>query len=74
MAEHVKIAVESKYNKGIVSYTTKAFGIADYEFVVIYEIPDIYDWVAVTEELRAAKARKWVTKETPIYAGIKLSV
>ncbi len=74
VADHVKIAVESSHNKGITSYTTKSFGIADYEFVVIYEIPDIFEWVAVTEELRSAEARKWITNEAPILTGIRMDV
>jgi len=72
VAEHVNIAVNSTHNNGIVSYTTKSFGIADHEFVVIYEIPSLYEWVKVTEELRSAKARKWITSETPILTGIKI--
>jgi chlorite dismutase len=74
IADHVKIAVESSHNKGITSYTTKSFGIADYEFVVLYEIPDIFEWVAVTEELRSAEARKWITNEAPILTGIRMDV
>ena len=74
VADHVKIAVESSHNKGITSYTTKSFGIADYEFVVIYEIPNIFEWVAVTEELRSAEARKWITNEAPILTGIRMDV
>ncbi|MCL5102420.1 MAG: chlorite dismutase family protein [Candidatus Marsarchaeota archaeon] len=70
VAEHVEIAISSKSNDGIESYTTKGFGIADSEFVVIYEIPDLYSWVRVTEELRGARARKWITNETPILTGI----
>ena len=50
------------------------FGIADYEFVVIYEIPNIFEWVAVTEELRSAEARKWITNEAPILTGIRMDV
>ncbi len=74
IADHVKIAVESSHNRGITSYTTKSFGIADYEFVVIYEIPNIFEWAAVTEELRSAEARKWITNEAPILTGIRMDV
>ena len=70
IAEHVKIAIDSKTNKGIVSYTTNAFGIGDNEFVVIYELPSIPEWVMTTKELRRAEARKWVRNESPILAGI----
>ncbi|MEM0154675.1 MAG: chlorite dismutase family protein [Methanothrix sp.] len=74
VADHVKIAMNSSHNGGINSYTTKSFGIADYEFVVIYEIPDIFEWVKVTEELRSAEARKWITNEAPILTGIKMGI
>ena len=70
IAEHVKMAVGSKTNNGIVSYTTNAFGIGDNEFVVIYELPSIPEWVMTTKELRRAKARKWIRNEMPILVGI----
>ena len=69
MAEHIKIAKTHQDNEGIRSYTTYSFGIGDYEFVVIYEIPDLYKWTNVVEKLREAKARKWITLEEPILVG-----
>lgn len=69
MGEHIRIARTHPKNKGIRSYTTYSFGIGDYEFVVIYEAPSLPEWVEVTEALREAKARKWVTKEEPILVG-----
>ncbi len=69
MREHIEIARTHPKNNGIRSYTTYSFGIADYEFVVIYEAPSLIDWVDVVEKLREAKARKWVTKEEPILVG-----
>ncbi|BFH72552.1 chlorite dismutase family protein [Sulfurisphaera javensis] len=69
MAEHIKIARTHPDNEGIRSYTTYSFGIGDYEFVVIYEIPDLYRWTNVVEKLREAKARKWITLEEPILVG-----
>ncbi len=71
VADHVKIAMESSNNYGVISYTTESFGIGDWEFVVIYELRDIPRWVDVTEELRHAEARKWIRNETPILTGIK---
>ncbi len=70
IAEHVKIAIGSKTNKGIISYTTSSFGIDDNEFVVIYELPSIPEWVLTTRELRGATARKWIRNEMPILVGI----
>lgn len=69
MAEHIKIAKTHPDNNGIRSYTTYSFGIGDYEFVVIYEIPELYKWVNVVEKLREARARKWITSEEPILVG-----
>lgn len=70
ISEHVKIAVGSETNKGIISYTTSSFGIDDNEFVVMYELPSIPEWVLTTRELRGAKARKWIRNEMPILVGI----
>ncbi|WP_338604047.1 chlorite dismutase family protein [Sulfolobus tengchongensis] len=69
MKEHIEIARTHPKNKGIRSYTTYSFGVGDYEFVVVYEIPEIENWVEVVESLREAKARKWITKEEPILVG-----
>ncbi|MBW9142061.1 MAG: chlorite dismutase family protein, partial [Candidatus Aramenus sp.] len=69
MREHIEIARTHPKNDGIRSYTTYSFGVADYEFVVIYEAPSLTNWIEVVEKLREAKARKWVTKEEPILVG-----
>ena len=69
MKEHIDMAIKNPKNNGIKSYTTYSFGIGDYEFVVIYEIPDLFNWVDVVEKLREAKARKWIVKEEPLIVG-----
>lgn len=69
MREHIKVAKEHPKNKGIKSYTTYSFGVQDYEFVVIYEIPSLSDWVEVVEKLREVRARKWITREEPLLTG-----
>lgn len=74
MKEHIEMAVSNPKNNGIRSYTTYSFGIGDYEFVVIYEIPDLFNWVDVVEKLREAKARKWVVKEEPLIVGETVTV
>jgi chlorite dismutase len=71
MAEHIKLATSDINNKGINSYTTISFGIDDNEFVVLYELNSLSDWVAVTKNLREAEARKWITNEKPILVGNK---
>lgn len=69
MKEHIMMAVNNPKNNGIRSYTTYSFGISDYEFVVIYEIPELRNWIDVVEKLREAKARKWIIREEPILVG-----
>lgn len=71
MAEHISMATDSKNNDSIKSYTTRSFGIGDSDFLVAYELPDIHDWVKLTEELRGAKAHKWVAREDPVLVGYK---
>ncbi len=72
MDEHIKVAMTDENNKDILSYTTYSFGIGDQEFVVLYETDDLYSWMKVTQRLREVEARKWITKETPIYTGIRI--
>ena len=70
MGEHIRIARETSGLAGEVrSYTTYAFGLAGYEFLVIYEVSDIAGWVEVVEKLREARARKWVVMEEPVLVG-----
>jgi len=69
MAEHIGIARSHRYSRFIRSYTTYAFGIASYEFLVIYETPSLVEWVDVVEKLREARARKWVVVEEPVLVG-----
>lgn len=69
MKEHIEMAIKNPKNNGIRSYTTYSFGIGDYEFVVIYEIPELRNWIDVVEKLREARARKWVIKEEPVIVG-----
>ncbi len=69
MAEHIAMATNSKNNDSVKSYTTRSFGICDADFVVAYELPKIHDWVKLTEELRGAKAHKWVVEEKPVLVG-----
>lgn len=71
MSEHISMATSDPSNNGINSYTTTSFGIDDNEFVVLYELNSIQEWVSVTQNLRSARARKWVTNERPILVGRK---
>lgn len=71
MSEHIKLAISHPNNKGINSYTTISFGIDDNEFVVLYELDSISDWVLVAQGLRETVARKWISSERPIMVGSK---
>jgi chlorite dismutase len=71
MAEHINMAKTSANNSGINPYTTLSFGIDDCEFVVLYEVDSIPEWVAVTQDLRHANAHEWVTNEKPVLVGYK---
>ncbi|MGC8609201.1 MAG: chlorite dismutase family protein [Thermoplasmata archaeon] len=70
MMDHIRSAMSNPEQDGIRSYTTYSFGIGDQEFVVLYEVPDLVKWSHVTEKLREARARKWISKETPILIGM----
>lgn len=70
MSEHISMATSNPENEDIRSYTTYSYGIADQEFVVMYETDSLSKWSHVTAKLREARQRKWVTKEYPIYVGI----
>jgi len=70
IAEHIGIARAHPEAKGIRSYTTYSFGLGDQEFVVLYETDSLIAWSHVTQKLREAKARKWITEEAPIFVGI----
>ncbi len=69
MAEHIRAATTSMDNKGVKSYTTRSFGIDDNEFLVLYEVPSLVDWMHVTQSLREVEARKWVIEDKPILVG-----
>ncbi len=72
MAEHIAIArkaVEAARGE-VRSYTTYTFGLAPWEFLVVYEVEDLAEWTWIVEELRRARARKWVVLESPVIVGL----
>ncbi|MEM0491303.1 MAG: chlorite dismutase family protein [Acidilobaceae archaeon] len=69
IGEHIGIARSHKPQGSIRSYTTYAYGIASYEFLVIYEVNSLTDWVDIVEALRYAKARRWIVLEEPVIVG-----
>jgi len=72
MSEHITTAMNHPKAKGIRSYTTYSFGITEDEFVVIYELTSLDNWVEVVEKLREVKARKWTLREEPVLIGERI--
>ena len=71
-SQHVDMAVNDVNNGNIRSYTTYSFAIDDFEFLVIYEVESIINWMKVARNLRRAEARKWITVESPVFVGKKV--
>ncbi len=73
MAEHIAIArrATSRAKGEVRSYTTYTFGLAGWEFIVVYEVEDLAEWVGIVEELRQAEARKWIVLESPVIIGAR---
>lgn len=69
MAEHASMARSLSSGKRIRSYTAYSYGIDDNEFLVIYELEDLAEWVDIVEKLREATHRRWVIREEPILVG-----
>lgn len=72
MSEHISMAVNDPENNDIRSYTTLSYGIGDQEFIVMYETDSLENWSHVTQRLREARQRKWITTEYPIFVGIHM--
>ncbi|MCL4399005.1 chlorite dismutase family protein [Candidatus Parvarchaeota archaeon] len=70
--QHVDMALKDENNTDIRSYTMYSFGIDDLEFLLFYETDSILNWMKTAMDLRKAEARKWVTKEEPVFAGYNL--
>jgi chlorite dismutase len=69
--EHVNMAVNDPNNSKIRSYTTYSFAVDDFEFLVLYEVASLPEWMRVARNLRNAEARKWITVESPVFIGEK---
>ncbi|MBI2321971.1 MAG: chlorite dismutase family protein [Chloroflexi bacterium] len=53
----------------VLTNTVYSFGIADHEFVVAFESDDPVELVRMVEALRAAEARTYTDRDTPIFLG-----
>lgn len=69
MAEHASMARSLSSGRRIRSYTAYSYGVDDNEFLVIYELEDLAEWVDIVEKLREATHRRWVIREEPILVG-----
>jgi chlorite dismutase len=72
--DHVNLAVNDPDNKNIRSYTTYSFAIDDFEFLVLYEVDSLINWMKVARNLRKAEARKWIVIESPVFVGRKATI
>ncbi|WP_324669333.1 hydrogen peroxide-dependent heme synthase [Geochorda subterranea] len=58
----------------VLANTTSAFGLGDYEWVLAFETEDLGRLVDMIRALRSAKARRYVSLETPFVTGIRKSL
>jgi peroxiredoxin len=58
----------------ILTNTVDAFGLGDYEFVVVLEANNPYEIVKCIKKLREAEVRRYTKLETPIYFGRKIDL
>lgn len=55
----------------VLANTTSAFGLGDYEWILAFETEDLGRLVDLIRALRAARARRYVSLETPFVTGIR---
>lgn len=67
MAEHGRMG--QPFVETVLTNTVYSFGIADHEFVVAFESDEPVELVRMVEALRAAEARRYTERDTPIFLG-----
>jgi len=67
MNEHIKIGKEYPAVTQLLLYCT---GLADQEFVVVYETDELPHFSQLVTALRSTDGRPYTSKDTPIYAGV----
>ena len=67
MNEHIKLGKEYPQITQLLLYST---GLADQEFVVVYETDDLPLFSQLVTALRSTDGRPYTLKDTPIYSGV----
>jgi chlorite dismutase len=67
MNEHMRVGHEYGQVRQVLLYTT---GLDDQEFVVAYETDDLYSYQGLLVALRATEARRYTSKDQPIFTAI----
>jgi chlorite dismutase len=47
-----------------------SFGVQDQEFVVVYEMENLYRFSELVNELRGSDGRAYTERDTPLYTGV----
>jgi chlorite dismutase len=66
MNEHIRIGHQYEQITQLLLYAT---GVADQEFVVVYETDDLAQFSDLVVELRGSEARRYTERDTPIYTA-----
>lgn len=67
MNEHMRVGHEYSQVRQVLLYTT---GLDDQEFVVAYETDDLYAYQGLLIALRSTEARRYTSKDQPIFTCI----
>ncbi|RPJ43598.1 MAG: chlorite dismutase [Chloroflexi bacterium] len=67
MNEHIRIGHQYPEIKQLLLYS---FGVQDQEFVVVYEMENLYRFSELVNELRGSDVREYTERDTPVYTGI----
>ncbi len=67
MNEHIRVGHQYPEIKQLLLYS---FGVQDQEFVVVYEMENLYRFSELVNELRGSDVREYTERDTPVYTGI----
>jgi chlorite dismutase len=67
MNEHIRIGHQYPEIKQLLLYS---FGVQDQEFVVVYEMEDLFQFSELVNELRGSDVREYTERDTPVYTGV----
>lgn len=67
MNEHIRVGHQYPEIKQLLLYS---FGVQDQEFIVVYEMENLYQFSELVNELRGSDVREYTERDTPVYSGI----